>query len=227
MPNPWRAATNNSGAIRSSAPATQNAMSPLPLVQSVALANALAAFLAPVKVPAARNGDHAAVASQVASPGSNTLTWPRWRRAEMVAPIRSDLTDRAMTGPSHSKMAGTAKAVVLPQRVGPRTTTAPRSPRRDSARLRAHRGRWHARSARRSSVATRRPATRPRIIRFGVGPGTHSGALSRPRAKPPSGAGPHPLASLHAAPPPADQGRRADQRRDCDQQHGDRARPVG
>src|ERR1700730_6249512 len=227
MPRPLLAAAKSSGASRSSAEDTQKAMSPLEEDQSTALASALAAFLAPVRVWAARSGDHDALASAVASAGSKPLTSPRARLARMVAPIRSDLTDRAMTGPSHSKMAGTAKAVVLPQRVGPRTTTAPRSPRRDSARLRAHRGRWHARSARRSSVATRRPATRPRIIRFGVGPGTHSGALSRPRAKPPSGAGPHPLASLHAAPPPADQGRRADQRRDCDQQHGDRARPVG
>src|ERR1700694_601766 len=113
-------------------------MSPLPDDQSTALANDLAAFFAPVRVWAARSGDQVELFSQVASAGSNTLTSPRALRARMVAPIRSDLTDRAITGPSHSRIAGTANAVVLPHRVGPITTTAPRSPRRASARLRAH-----------------------------------------------------------------------------------------
>src|ERR1700724_1149839 len=121
---PWSllAATNSSGANRSSADDTQNAMSPLEADQSTALASALAAFLAPVSVCAARSGDHDALASQVASAGSNTLTLPRSRRASRVAPIRSDLTDRAMTGPSHSKIAATPSAVALPQHVGPTPT---------------------------------------------------------------------------------------------------------
>jgi hypothetical protein len=64
---------------------------------------------------------------------------------------------------------------VLPQRLGPITATAERSPRR--------RRRVRALAEEQFSVATSWPSTRPRMSRPGWGPGTTSGARSRPRAR--------------------------------------------
>ena len=92
------------------------------------VASARAAFWAPVRVPAARSGDHWALSSQLTPVGSNTRTSPRSRRRPIVASTRSSLTEDRIAGPSCSRMPEMTLAV-LPHRVGPMTATPERSPR--------------------------------------------------------------------------------------------------
>ena len=68
-------------------------------------------------------GDHAAVGSPVELVGSNSFASPRRERAASVSCTRSALIDVASTGPSHSRIVGTTRLVVLPDCVGATTST--------------------------------------------------------------------------------------------------------
>ena len=79
----------------------------------------------------------------------------------MVERIRSGLTQAASTGPSHSRMAGMVRPLDFWLWVGPRAITA-----------------WSG------WAATRRPLTRPRVTRQGVGARTYSSLNTCGRAQP-------------------------------------------
>src|SRR3954454_12380387 len=68
-------------------------------------------------------GDHTDVGSPLEPVGSNTVTSPTRARAANVSRAASALTDVTSTGPSHSRIAGTASPVVLPDCAGPTTST--------------------------------------------------------------------------------------------------------
>src|SRR5664280_3418772 len=78
---------------------------------------------APGQVRAFRNGDQAADARPVEPDGSKTSTEPRDLRCSRECSIRSVLMLAATTGPSHPRMAGTAKPLVLCDWLGPKTMT--------------------------------------------------------------------------------------------------------
>ena len=69
------------------------------------------------------SGVHPAEGRPVASVGSYSQTLPRVLRHPTVSATRSSFTLVASTGPCHSRMAGTAKPVVLLVWVGPITQT--------------------------------------------------------------------------------------------------------
>ena len=69
------------------------------------------------------SGVHPADGRPVASVGSYSQTLPWVARQPRVSATRSSLTLVASTGPCHSRMAGTAKPVVLFVWVGPMTHT--------------------------------------------------------------------------------------------------------
>src|SRR6516225_6356910 len=127
MERPPAAAAISIGARSLAAVEYQNAPSLRPVREGVASTNQAAIRCAPVHVDASRRGDHLDVradAPDLADPvGSNTQVRPRRARGSRVKPTRSAFTDVATTGPSHSKRAGMARPVVLPDCVGPRTST--------------------------------------------------------------------------------------------------------
>src|SRR6185437_4158528 len=117
------AAANNSGANNLAAVAYQNSPSGVVVAPRVTSVRSAATRRAPTQVRAATSGVQRVDGSPVVWPGSKHQTVPHRRRQAMVSRTRSVLTLAATTGPSQPRMAGTARAVVLPLWVGPTTAT--------------------------------------------------------------------------------------------------------
>ena len=123
MVRPSRAAAKRTGARSFAAVAYQN--SPSGVVPSAFAVSQRSAAVRVARRQSAHpeSGDHVLGGTPVAAVGSTHHTRPRSRRRASVSRSKSDLTLAATTGPRQSRMAGTARLVVLPLCVGPTTTS--------------------------------------------------------------------------------------------------------
>ena len=108
--------------------------------------------------------------------GSYTLTLPCSDRQPLVSAIRSTFTDEAIAGPCQSSSPLISR-LDLPAWEGATSITAPRTGRAGPTSLAARDSGPVGRGPG-ASVATRRPWTRPRMNRPGVGPSTRIGVRS-------------------------------------------------
>ena len=124
MSRPEVAAAKRSGANILDAVAYQKSPSLIvPTCERPTSVRVDAARRAPGQVRAVGKGDHAVAGRPVTPIGSKQWTDPWVDRWAMVWSSRSPFTLAATTGPSHPRMAGTAKPLVLRDWVGPNTRT--------------------------------------------------------------------------------------------------------